>query len=231
MLPLKDTIRSYSFPAINWLIIIANLVVFLYETSLGPQQLDRLVTTYGVVPARLLAGGPPQFITLFTGMFLHGGWLHVISNLWALYIFGDNVEDRMGSLRYLVFYLLGGLIGGLAQVYVDPASNIPAIGASGAIATVLGAYLVLFPTSRVITLVPVFFLPWFIEIPAVLYLLFWGISQLYSGVLAPGLTSAQGGVAYWAHIGGFLSGLLLVSFFARRSRAPARRYDDEYSPW
>lgn len=226
MIPLRDTVKPRSFPIVNWLLIIANLVVFLFEISLRPRQLDALVTMYGATPARLFAGHPLALVTLFTSMFLHGGWLHVISNLWALFIFGDNVEDRMGSGRYLVFYLMSGVAASLAQAFIDPASRTPAIGASGAIAGVLGAYLVLFPGSRVLTLVPVFFLPWFIEIPAVIYLGFWFISQFFSGVLSLEMT-AVGGVAYWAHIGGFLFGLIVVPFFARRKRAYYRSYPSD----
>ncbi len=232
MLPLKDTVHARSFPVVNWLIIAANVLVFIFETSLTARQLDRLTLAYGVVPVQLWGGGPGEWLTVFTSLFLHGGWLHVISNLWALYIFGDNVEDRMGSGRYLAFYLLSGVAAALTQAWVDPASPIPIIGASGAIAGVLGAYLVLFPGARVITLVPVFVLPWFVEIPAILYLGFWFASQFFSGVLGlSAATAAAGGVAYWAHIGGFVCGLLLVGAFARRPRAQTRWYPDEYYPW
>lgn len=248
MFPIKDTIPSRTFPAVNWLIIIANLLVFiLVELPLGPRQLDRLVLTFGVVPARCalpeMAGHEAALlraaralisgcaVPLFASMFLHSGWLHIVSNLWALYIFGDNVEDRMGSGRYLVFYLLSGVAAGLTQVVVGPASRVPAIGASGAIAGVLGAYLILYPKSRVITLVPLFFLPWFIEIPAIIYLGIWFASQFFSGVSSLG-TAAAGGVAYWAHIGGFVCGILLVGLFARRPRQRAYpRYADERLPW
>jgi membrane associated rhomboid family serine protease len=220
MIPLRDSPPTRSFPAINWLIIITNLLIFIYETTLTPGQLDRLVMTYGTVPARVLAGHPQALLTLFTSMFLHGGWLHVIGNLWVLYIFGDNVEDVMGSGRYLLFYLVSGIVAGLTQILIGPTSRIPAIGASGAIAGVLGAYLMLFPGSRVTTLVPVFFLPWFIEIPAIIFLGFWFILQFFNGLLALEVTTALGGIAYWAHIGGFLFGLVAVPFFGgRRSRA------------
>jgi membrane associated rhomboid family serine protease len=164
-------------------------------------------------------------------MFLHGGWLHIISNLWALYIFGDNVEDRMGPVGYLVFYLLCGLAAGLAQVVLTPDQSIPGIGASGAIAGVLAAYLVLFPRSRVITLILLFFFITFAEIPAVLYLGFWFLVQFLSGLMTLGASQNVGGIAYWAHIGGFLSGLLLVYLFAGRPRAQPRSYPDEYRPW
>jgi membrane associated rhomboid family serine protease len=165
-------------------------------------------------------------------MFLHGGWVHFLSNMWTLFIFGDNVEDRMGSGRFLLFYLLGGVLAGLAQAFVDPASRVPAIGASGAIAAVLGAYFLFFPGSRVITFVPVFFLPWFVEIPSFIYLGFWFISQLFSGVAALATVSgvAGGGVAWWAHVGGFVAGLLLARPFAagRRYRS---WYPDEFFPY
>jgi len=221
MIPLSDTVRARSFPVINWLIIITNLLVFLYEIRLTPGQLDRLVMTYGTVPARVLTGQPQALLTLFTSMFLHGGWLHIIGNLWVLFIFGDNVEDVMGSGRYLLFYLVSGLVAGLTQIIVGPASRIPAIGASGAIAGVLGAYLVLFPGSRVLTLVPVFILPWFIEVPAVIFLGFWFILQFFNGLLALEVTTALGGIAYWAHIGGFLFGIITIPFFNRAGRSRA----------
>jgi membrane associated rhomboid family serine protease len=223
-------------------------VFILLELPLSPGQLNQFVLRYGVVPARLTGCLDPLLgasalqavpsplrlslcvVPLFTSMFLHGGWLHLISNLWALYIFGDNVEDRMGSGRYLVFYLLGGVVAALTQAYIGPTSRVPMLGASGAIASVLAAYLVLFPGARVVTLVPLFFLPWFIEIPALFYLIFWFVSQFFSGVASLGMTEV-GGVAYWAHIGGFVFGLLLVMFFARRPRVHHRWYPDEYRPW
>jgi membrane associated rhomboid family serine protease len=231
MLPLTDTIRSRSFPLVNWLIILANVLVFVvFEVPLDPRALDRFVRLWGLVPAELFSGSPLAVATLFSSMFLHGGWLHLLSNMWALYIFGDNVEDRLGSGRYLVFYLIGGVTAGLTQAFVSADARVPLVGASGAIAAVLAGYLLLYPTARVITLIPVFLLPWFVEIPAVVYLLVWFVSQFFSGVLSLGAQS-MGGVAYWAHIGGFAAGLLLVKLFARRPRAQYRWYPDEYHPW
>jgi len=218
MIPLRDTTRSSSFPVMNWLIIITNVLVFLYDITLTPGQLDKFIMTYGSMPARVLTGQPEAVLTLITSMFIHGGWLHIIGNLWVLFIFGDNVEDVMGSGRYLLFYFASGLVAGLTQIIVGPTSHIPAIGASGAIAGVLGAYLVLYPGARVLTLVPLFFLPWFIEVPAIIFLGFWFILQFFNGVLALQMTAALGGIAYWAHIGGFLFGLVAVPFFARRAR-------------
>ncbi len=150
MLPLKDTVHSYSFSVVNWLLIAANVLCFLIELAAGP-QIEALITALGVVPRRfLLDPGPQQIVTLFSSMFLHGGWLHLLSNVLALYIFGDNVEDRMGRWRYLVFYLLCGVAAALTHIFTNPGSPVPTIGASGALSGVLGAYLVLFPTARVI---------------------------------------------------------------------------------
>lgn len=232
MIPLKDTIPSRSFPILNWTLIFANLVIFLFESSLGPAQLDRLIFNYGLIPARFDLGSAGSLLTLLTSMFLHGGWFHLLSNLWALYIFGDNVEDRMGSGRYLIFYLVTGILAGLTQVYFNPNQNVPGVGASGAIAGVLAAYLILFPTSRVITLLPFFFFFSFVEIPAVLYLGIWFITQFYSGLFSLGSAASAGGIAYWAHIGGFVSGLVLVLIFARRPPSHYRTYyPDEFHPW
>lgn len=231
MLPLTDTVRSRSFPVVNWSLIAVNVFLFFFTLSLGPYA-DRFVRLFGVVPVRLLNHpGLGQFLTIFTSMFLHGGWAHLFSNMLALYIFGDNVEDRMGSGRYLLFYLLCGVIAAAVHIYFNPLSTVPTIGASGAISGVLGAYIVLFPTARVITLVPLFFLPWFIEIPAIFYLGFWFVSQLLNGMLAI-VTNVQafGGVAWWAHVGGFVAGLLLVRLFISR-RYYRRYYVDEYYPW
>ncbi len=231
MFPLKDTARSRSLPLVTWLIIGVNIGVFLFEASLGPRQLDRFIRAYGLVPLRFMRDfGPDQIATIFSSMFLHGGWFHVISNMWALFLFGDNVEDRMGHGRYLIFYFLCGTVAAMAQLFVAPDSSLPMVGASGALAGVLGAYLVLFPGERVITFVPIFFLPWFVEIPALFYLGFWFISQLFNGLFALGVPAVYGGVAWWAHIGGFTTGLLLVKLFEQR-RTYRVWHADEYWPW
>jgi membrane associated rhomboid family serine protease len=151
--------------------------------------------------------------------------------MWTLYIFGDNIEDRMGSSRYLVFYLLAGLAAAVLQIYFAPNSSVPTLGASGAIAGVLGAYLLLYPRGRVITLIPIFILPWFVELPAFLFLGVWFLSQLSSGLLSLGAAGDFGGIAWWAHIGGFVFGLVTVYLFVQRRRAYARWYNDEYWPW
>ncbi len=231
MLPLKDTVRSRSFPLVNWTLIALNVFMFFVLLTREPLA-DAYVMALSLVPARFL-NHPDllEILTLFSSMFLHGGWMHLISNMLALYIFGDNVEDRMGSGRYLLFYLLCGLVAALVHIAFNQDSLIPTLGASGAISGVLAAYLILFPTARVITLVPLFFLPWFVEIPAVFYLGLWFLSQLSNGVLSiiAGV-QAFGGVAWWAHIGGFLAGLILVRLFTYR-RYVRHIYIDEYYPW
>jgi membrane associated rhomboid family serine protease len=233
MLPLADTVRSRTFPIVNWLIILTNVAVFvLFELGRDDRELLRLFTTYGVVPVRLLEAQPWAFLTLITSQFLHGGWLHLISNLWALYIFGDNVEDRLGSIRYLLFYLVCGVAAGAVQSFLTAESRLPLIGASGAIAGVLAAYLLSYPTARVITLLPLFFFFSFVEVPAVLYLIIWFVLPLFNGVMSLGVSAAEfGGVAYWAHIGGFAAGLLLVWLFAPRPSRRPQWYPDEYHPW
>jgi len=216
----------------NTLLIAANVIVFFLEAGLSPAQIDRVIYLFGFIPAQFSFLNPISYLPIFTSMFMHGGWFHIISNMWILFIFGDNVEDRMGSLRYLVFYLLGGVAAALLHVFVQPASTMPVVGASGAIAAVMGAYFLLFPRARVISLVPVFIFAWFVQVPAVIYLGLWFVSQLYSGVLSLGGAGGveMGGVAWWAHIGGFVFGLLLAGVFgARRKRT--RRYMDEYYPW
>lgn len=231
MLPLQDTVRSRSVPVINWTLIALNVLSFLLLLSLGPRA-EAVVTVLGVVPRRLLAHfNLASLITIFTSMFLHGGWVHLFSNMLALYIFGDNVEDRMGSVRYLLFYLFCGAAAAIVHVVFNPNLPLPTIGASGAISGVLAAYLVFFPSARVITLVPLFFWPWFVEVPAVLYLGLWFVSQLFNGLLTivSGM-QAFGGVAWWAHVGGFVTGLVLGPLLARR-RYVRRVYIDEYFPW
>jgi membrane associated rhomboid family serine protease len=215
MIPLYDTVRSRTFPLVNWLLIALNTLVFLYEISLGSSALDGFTRAWGLVPAHLMVNPATVWVTIFTAMFLHGGWFHILSNMWVLYIFGDNVEERMGGGRYLIFYLLSGVAAALLQSFVLRDSRVPMIGASGAIAGVLGAYLILFPKARIASLVPILFIFTIIEIPAALFLLFWFVSQLFSGWLTLGGASGSG-VAWWAHVGGFVFGMLAVYWFAPR---------------
>ncbi len=232
MFPIRDTIRSRSIPVVNWLIILANLLVFIYETRLSPAQLDRFTLTYALVPSHINLVNPATWLPIFTHMFLHAGWFHIISNMWVLFIFGDNVEDRIGPWRYLIFYLLGGIVAGLTQFFFSTDPNVPALGASGAIAAVLGAYFFYFPRAKVITLIPIFIFPWFVNLPAVVFIGVWFITQLYSGLLS--LTTASGaslgGVAWFAHIGGFLFGLLLAGPFAV-GKKKFTWHSDQYWPY
>ena len=215
MFPLYDTLRSRRFPIVNWILIILNGMVFYYELKLGEAGLYRFIQTWGLVPFQLTSNPAETWPTIFTSMFLHGGWFHILSNMWILVIFGDNIEDRLGGGRYLIFYLLSGTAAALMQAYLSPASNLPMIGASGAIAGVLGAFLILFPRARIASLVPIFFIFTLVEVPAVFFLGFWFVLQLFSGWLA--LQGADmSGVAWWAHIGGFIFGMLAIQLFVRR---------------
>ncbi|HUF00071.1 MAG TPA: rhomboid family intramembrane serine protease [Anaerolineales bacterium] len=216
MFPLYDTVRSRTFPLINLTLIAANILAFLYELRMDPAALKEFIFTWGLIPAHFLSDPSTTWTTLFSSMFLHGGWFHIINNMWVLFIFGDNVEAGMGKIRYLIFYLLGGVAAGLLQTYVLPFSSVPMIGASGAVAGVLGAYLILFPYSRIASLVPILFIFTIVEIPAVLFLVFWFVSQLYSGWFAI-QGGGESGIAWWAHIGGFIFGLIMVFFFRNRS--------------
>jgi membrane associated rhomboid family serine protease len=213
------------------------VLVFVYELALPPAALERLVYLFGIVPARYTHSEWARWVGLptddycpfLTSMFLHGGTAHLIANMWTLWIFGDNVEDRMGSTRFLIFYLTTGVVAGLVHWLTNPHSTIPTVGASGAIAGVLGAYFVLFPRSRIITFIPILFWPFFIEIPAVTYLFIWFFSQLLSGTLVGLGPDDVGGIAWWAHVGGFAAGALLHPFFLIRSSRTQRSFDpDEY---
>ena len=215
MIPLRDTIRSRHRPVMTWLIVAVNALVFMFQLSLGNQGLQSFVNTYAFIPARWQTDPIWFAVTMLTSMFMHGGWIHFLSNMWILFIFGDNVEDRMGPFGFLAFYLLGGLAAGVMQFAVFPNSLIPTLGASGAIAGVMGAYLVLYPSARVVTLIPIFFFFTTINIPAVLYLGIWFVTQFFSGITSLGAV-AVGGVAWWAHIGGFVFGLLMVKRFLFR---------------
>jgi membrane associated rhomboid family serine protease len=227
MFPLRDTNPSNTKPFVNWIIIGINAVIFLFEVSLSDEGLNRLIGILGVTPRALLQNPALESLTLFSSMFLHGGWMHLISNMWILFIFGDNIEDRMGRFRYLAFYLLCGVVAALTQVFTAPLSMVPMIGASGAISGISGAYILLFPRARVLTLVPIFFFFTFIEIPALIYLGFWFLLQLFNGLFAlsfMGRLGSMGGVAWWAHIGGFVAGLVLVKVFERRRARYGRDY-------
>lgn len=210
MLPLYDTIPS-RYPAVaNWLLIGVHVLVFMFEVGLPEPALMQLVFTFGMVPAELSAGPPAPYWTPLTAVFLHGGWLHLIANLWTLWIFGDNVEDRMGPVRFVAFYLVCGVCASLVHWFVHPTSPVPVIGASGAIAGVMGAYLAMYHQARIVLLVPLLFWPLFVQVSALFFLFYWFVVQLISSGLEPSL---GGGVAYWAHIGGFAAGFGLHRLF------------------
>ena len=216
MIPLRDDIPSRRLPVISWLLIAANVTVFLYEVALGP-ALRPLIQERGIVPAEFTGDPGGEALTLLSSMFLHGGWGHLLGNMLYLWIFGDNVEDRMGPLRFLFFYLAAGAAAGLAHIYSQPDSTIPTVGASGAVAGVLGAYLVLYPKARVLTLLPTFPMA-MAEIPAVFFLGVWFVFQLFSGALQLSISRGSGGVAFLAHIGGFLAGVVFGVMAARLTR-------------
>lgn len=216
MIPLRSEIKRHTFPVINILLILANIAVFIYQLSLPPRAGELLVQQFGLVPFRaehaLAHPGPqlgPALVPLVTSMFLHGGFLHILGNMLFLWVFGGNVEDRLGHLKYLGFYFICGIGAGLAQLVVNWGSRLPSIGASGAISGVMGAYIVLFPGGRILMLVPLIIFFFTIRIPALLVLGYWFVIQFLSGISTIGQIN-QGGVAWWAHIGGFILGMFLV---------------------
>ena len=221
MIPLRDVIPSRTFPFFTIAFIVLNTLAFFFEKSLSSRSLEQLIHTYGLVPARF------DVLTVFTSMFLHAGWGHFLGNMLFLWIFGDNVEDRLGHARFVAFYLLCGVAAVAAHVYMNPTSTIPTIGASGAIAGVLGAYFVLYPHSRVLALVPLFIVFEIVEVPAILFLGLWFLMQFfYVGITAARASTEGGGVALWAHIAGFLAGMGAVVIMKKPSRA---RWRSEFS--
>jgi membrane associated rhomboid family serine protease len=235
MIPVRDSIRSRRFPLITVTIIALNIAVFIHQSNLTPGALRLFFLRHGIVPVQFMM--LPRFLfsgrldvvyhllgTLVTGMFIHGNLVHLLGNMLYLWVFGDNIEDRLGRVRFVVFYLLAGSLATLAHIATDPASTVPLVGASGAIAGILGAYFITFPGSRVLALVPLFFFLHLAEVPAIFFLLFWFVLQLISGIgaLAPGSADV---VAWWAHIGGFAAGIILVRLMGPRRRPPPR-YDD-----
>ena len=238
MIPIRDDQPRFSTPYVTFFIIALNVVVFLFELSVGAQSrgaLNSLVDQFGVVPLhfqRALAGSTRfnlagQSITILTSMFLHGGWLHIIGNMWFLWIFGDNIEDHVGHFPYLIFYLVSGFAASITHIALNLGSNVPSVGASGAIAGVMGAYFVLYPKARVLTLVPliIFFTFWWL--PAWIFLGYWFLLQFLSGSATAIAATSQntGGVAFWAHVGGFVAGIVLIKIL------PERRGRYRYAAW
>ncbi len=229
MIPIRDTIPRQHFPFAVWALVAVNVYVFIRELALPPDSTEQFIYLFGLVPARFThpdwaarVGFPHTYWPFLSTMFLHGGWLHIIGNMWVLWIFGDNVEDRMGPVRFLIFYLLCGLAAGVVHVLTNPGSRVPAVGASGAIAGVMAAYFVLFPRARIVAMFPILFYPVFFQVPAFLYLGFWFLTQFFSGTLAIATHREVSGIAWWAHIGGFGAGILTFALFLRpRETRPA----------
>lgn len=233
MIPYRDTIPCANTPWVTWSLMVANFGMFVFSLLIPEQAQTRLFYLYGLVPARYAnpdwaawAGLPANDYTPFiSSMFLHGSWMHLVANMWLLWIFGDNIEDRMGAVRYLAFYLLCGIIAGLLQIYFSPDATVPAIGASGALAGVMGAFFFLYPYARIV--IWVFFMPLFIQVPAIAFLGVWVIIQLYKGTV--GLTTGGGyaDVAWWGHLGGFIAGMLLYRLFLRHQNGPGPREPEQ----
>jgi membrane associated rhomboid family serine protease len=236
MIPLKDDTPRFSTPYVTYFLIALNTVIFLYEVAgFGPHARNQLMFQFGIVPARvtgLMSGAPhvsagTALLPILTSMFLHASWLHLIGNMWVLWIFGDNIEDYLGHFVYIVFYLVSGLAAALAHIVLNAGSVVPTVGASGAIAGVMGAYLVLYPRAKVLTLVPliVFFTFWWL--PAWIVLGYWFVIQFFSGAATAVAYSHQtaGGIAFWAHVGGFVAGIVLIKLF------PARQQRLRYGTW
>lgn len=225
MFPYRDANPSSRTPIVTISLIAINVLVFIQEVALGP-HLEAFMFDFGLVPKKWLAFGEiPEarlssvILPYLTSMFLHGGWFHLISNMWYLWIFGDNIEDRLGRVRFLIFYLLCGLLAGAVHTLFNLHSQLPSVGASGAIAGVLGAYLITFPHARIHTLVPFFLTYEIVELPAVIVLGFWFVMQLLSGTASIAATAQNtGGIAWWAHIGGFVAGVVLMKIFEPRGK-------------
>jgi len=234
MFPIRDTIPRRHFPYSVFALIAVNLFVFIRELSLPADATEQFLYLFGLVPARFTnldwaasIGFPRTYLPFLSTMFLHGGWLHIIGNMWVLWIFGDNVEDRMGPIRFLLFYFLCGIAAGVVHVVTNRTSTVPAVGASGAIAGVMAAYFALFPRARIVAMFPILFYPVFFQVPAWVYLGFWFLTQFFSGTLAIATHREVGGIAWWAHIGGFAAGLATFWIFLRRE--PRAALPVEYS--
>ena len=214
MIPLRDSTPSNSFPFITVSLVVINLFIFWQETFLGMQGIQELFNLFGLVPARYTGVqlAPAGYLPFLTSMFLHGSWMHVIGNMWILWLFGDNVEDRMGKGRFLIFYIVCGLAAALTHYYINPTSPVPVVGASGAVAGVMGAYFLMFKRAKILTFIPPFFL---LNLPAWIYLGFWAVSQLWCGAASVFTANACGQIAFWAHIGGFITGMVLHKFFLK----------------
>ena len=232
MIPIRNAVPSRYPPVITWMLIVTNCLVFLFQDSLSPYELKLLLRQFALIPARYteaFASGETNLAAMdilpfFSMMFLHGGWLHLILNMWTLWLFGPTIEDRLGHGRYLVFYLACGLAASIAHVMFNPTSIVPALGASGAIGGILGCYMRLFPLARIVVLVPILFIPLFIEVYAFAFIGLWFLLQLFGSAAELLQPSSSGGVAWWAHVGGFVAGFTLGPLLVRSDRV---YYPDE----
>src|SRR5437868_584526 len=234
MIPIRDDTPRYTTPYVNYLLIALNTLVFLFEVSLNAETRQVFVYQFGVEPVRVLSAlglahvyAPhPSVMPLLTSMFLHASWLHLIGNMWVLWIFGDNIEDYLGHFSYLVFYLVSGLAASLLHVLLNANSTVPSVGASGAIAGVMGAYFLLFPSARVLTLVPLIIFFTFVWLPAWIVLGYWFVLQFLSGaataIAYSSSTRSGGGIAFWAHVGGFVAGVVMIKLLPKRMRQRSR---------
>lgn len=233
MIPIRNAVPSRYPPVVTWLLIATNCLVFLLQNSLSPADLEEFLRDFALIPARYTAGfvdgdvSAADLFPFFTMMFLHGGWLHLILNMWTLWLFGPTVEDRLGHGRYLAFYLACGLAASIAHVVFNPTSIVPALGASGAIAGVLGCYMRLFPMARIVVVVPIIFIPLFFEVYAFVFVGLWFLVQLFQGTAELLLGISAGAVAWWAHVGGFVAGLALGPLLVQSERRYRAYYPDE----
>jgi len=230
MFPWADTVARRYPPLIVWAFIGTNVVAFLYQTSLPPHMLDRFLFDFALVPSRFFGQlrliAPSDWTPFLTNIFLHAGWLHLILNMWTLWIFGPAVEDRLGPVRFAAFYLFCGVAAGLAHALANPDSVVPALGASCAIAGVIGCYARMFPAARLVVIVPILFIPLFFEVSALAFAVIWFAMQIIPGLVSLGDT-ASGGIAWWAHIGGFVAGWLATPLLRRPADTYRRYYPDE----
>jgi membrane associated rhomboid family serine protease len=234
MLPIEIAVPTRYPAVVTYALIALNCAAFLFQISLSPAELEAFLYEFALVPARYFAPPPgmttqglSDYLPFLSNMFLHGGWLHLILNMWTLYLFGPAVEDRLGSARFLVFYLVCGVFASIAHAFFNSTSTIPALGASGAISGVLGSFIMMFPLARLVIVIPILFFPFFFEVPALLFAAFWFFTQVTAGIAELFMPPQAGGVAWWAHTGGFVAGLVLTPLLRQSNRAYRGYYQDE----
>jgi len=235
MIPIQDGVARRYPPIVTWMVIGVNTIVFLFQESLPPPVLERFLFTFALIPARYFGDlaivespeGIVDYLPFLSNIFLHGGWLHLILNMWTLWVFGPAVEDRLGTSRFLTFYVMVGIAASLAHASINASSHVPALGASGAISGVIGCYVRMFPFARLVIMVPILFFPYFFEVPAVIFAVVWLSTQIVPGITDLVMPRDGGGIAWWAHIGGFVAGLLLAPIVMRSVRSYRRYYADE----